>query len=253
MIDEKYLNKKIMISILEEEFDTNISALKERIKNCDIKYTKDEIIKYLEEKLEREHSDVVKREEQREAFYDPLNDYVSPTYLKYFNAYVNNSTFRFGDGLIIEKYKFDEGTYDFYKETIKILKTKTLKLISVIENLTEKDIKEYDIDVNNDNIKYSDIVRLIKPTIYNINGLFTAEQNGNNLNTYVDIKMSKQTIHYDGIWESQLPSPNLKAKTIEEDALIDGYISLSEKQKREIIEKEEEYQKYIIKLIEKHF
>ena len=253
-----------MIDIIEDEYKMSIEKLKEKVKNSNIELTSGAIKGFLNESFKKNHYDVLKRNQMKKDFYDPLNhSKTSPNYVKYFESYINLPSLNFYDNLITKKYEYDPETLKFYKDSIDILRKKALLLISIIEKISSIDIVDIkDLLVNLDialneagNIKYEDIIRIIKPTIDIINDLFDKVKIANDLDTYLNVKMSEKALSKTGIsYEERRIGPELQLKNIEQDNLgFKGYIPLSNNQREILMKKDEEYFEDIVKVLTKVF
>ena len=98
--------------------------------------------------------------------------------------------------------------------------------------LTELDI----VLDENGNVLKSDIVRLITPTIYNINDLNEKLAKANDLSTYLTFKMSKHSLYRDGFSEGEVyPSQSIQINSLQYD-YIQGNVRLSENQRKTLEE-----------------
>lgn len=100
--------------------------------------------------------------------------------------------------------------------------------MSIQDLITELDIQ---LDANG-NISKEDIIRLITPTVYNIESLNKKVSKANDLSTYLTFKMSKHSLYKDGWSEEEIyPSSLLQIKNLYNDH---GFVPLSSKQKTEL-------------------
>ena len=94
-----------------------------------------------------------------------------------------------------------------------------------------------DITVKNLSFSYGGDERLILKDINDlniINDLYKKVQEGNNLNTYLDFKISKEQLGRDGIFVEDLyPSEEIQVKDVTRGNLPE-FIALTEKQKVEL-------------------
>lgn len=98
------------------------------------------------------------------------------------------------------------------------------------------------------NISKDDIIRLIIPTVYNVNDLNTKLERVNNLSTYLTFKMSRHSLMRDEISEAEIyPSQSLQIKDLRYD-YIQGNIRLSENQRKQLEEERRESSKKFAKM-----
>lgn len=92
------------------------------------------------------------------------------------------------------------------------------------------------------NIKKEDIIRLLFPTLYNIDLLNEKVMIENNLSTYVRFKTSKHSRLRENITESEIyPSSNLQS----DNSSIKGSIPLSDSQKERLKKKQNKSMKIV--------
>ncbi len=214
------MNKKI-IKILEEELNMNFFDIIRNVSECEVRVNEELIKNYLYKKLIEDTLVNNKR----------IDDIETD------NNYINY--------LLNVKYRFEPYTLIYFKRMITILKSKSLNLLEIIYKLTndnKSDIKDIlsDIDLTLDikgKISYIEAKRLLKPTIYNINKLFQITNEANNIETYLKFKLNKEQIYMQGLNENDYyPSNSLQYKSFDFIDNIDkeGYISLTDKQKKDL-------------------
>ena len=130
---------------------------------------------------------------------------------------------------------------------IKILiRKKALLLLNIIEKIGNRDCRSIqnlllDLDIKLDekgNILKEDIIRLITPTVYNINELKEKVTQANNLSTYLFFKRSKEYLYKAGCSEEEIyPTEAIQIKSLYYDYLK-GNVALSANQKAELQEQE---------------
>lgn len=245
--DVYYINPLVMTSIIQEELNLSMSINEviDYIKNADVQLTEQEIKNYLREKFEYDDSELYMRQKNRKR----LNG--EPT--KWTEEDIQNASQQFVDDLAAIKYQYDPYTLEYFKKYIDILKEKSLSLFEIINKIqdialgkinNEDEINkiisllsEYDIKIlENGNIYYQDLIRLLTPLVENVIELKEKVESANSLETYLSFKISKHSLYKDGFTEEDIyPKRSLQVKAYEFDTK--GYIRLSHKQ-REIIQKE---------------
>ena len=102
--------------------------------------------------------------------------------------------------------------------------------VSIQDTLTNLDI----ILDQNGNILKKDIIRLIMPTIYNIDELDHKLSQANDLSTYLNFKMSELSLARDDISENEIYPPKTRQTKNLYGNFNKGNIPLSEHQKDEL-------------------
>ena len=245
--DVYYINPLVMTSIIQEELNLSMSINEviDYIKNADVQLTEQEIKNYLREKFEYDDSELYMRQKNRKR----LNG--EPT--KWTEEDIQNASQQFVDDLAAIKYQYDPYTLEYFKKYIDILKEKSLSLFEIVNKIqdialgkiNDEDeinkiislLSEYDIKIlENGNIYYQDLIRLLTPLVENVIELKEKVESANSLETYLSFKISKHSLYKDGFTEEDIyPKRSLQVKAYEFDTK--GYIRLSHKQ-REIIQKE---------------
>ena len=222
----KYVDSNTMIKLLEEEYNMSISELVKSINSYDITITEEEIKKYLNKELEKE------------------------LYLRKLDNPKGGGE-RFMHNLILDEYEYNPYTMEYYKKYIDILKKKSLSLIDIILDIStgkidSKILEDLDIQMDNNLILNSDLNRLLKPTIYNIDKLREMIAKGNKLKTYKEGKIVNPIER--GISEEELyPSVELQIKNLDLYYHSEGYVKLTNSQKEKL---ESESNKILLKTIE---
>lgn len=245
--DGYYIDSLVMTSIIPEELNLSMSINEviDYIKNADVQLTEQKIKNYLREKFEQDDSDLDMRQKNMKR----LNG--DPT--KWTEEDIQNASQQFVDGLAAIKYQYDPYTLEYFKKYIDILKEKSLALFEIVNKIQnialgkindENEINqiisllsEYDIKIlENGNIYYQDLIRLITPLVENVLELREKVEIANSLETYLSFKVSKHSLYKDGFTEDDIyPKRALQVKAYEFDTK--GYIRLSHKQ-REVLQKE---------------
>lgn len=151
------------------------------------------------------------------------------------------------------KYQYGSYALECFKKYIDILKEKSLSLFEIVNKIQnialgkindEGEINkiisllsEYDIKIlENGNIYYQDLIRLLTPLVENVLELKEKVDSVNSLETYLSFKISKHSLYKDGFTEDDIyPKRALQVKAYEFDTK--WYIRLSHKQ-REALNKE---------------
>ena len=208
-LEEKYYDTSVLTIILESVFEKSSEQIRKSIENEKITITDDEIKNFLDD-----------------------------------NANSN-------------KYNYEPYTLKYFKTYTDILREKVASLLYVIENLDKKEIdliKEtlIDLDINldeNNNISKSDIVRLLKPTIFNINTLKANVRKANDVKTYLDFSISLDSIYRDGFTEPEIyPNKSLQIKNLYYNH-TPGNVDLSENQVAELTEENKKSMVYFLNMM----
>ncbi len=223
-----------LIKIMEGMGQTDFTEIKSKVDHAQITLTEEEIKKYLDDKFSEEEPEVKDRLGKNV----PVKPSGKITYDRENIQEIRKSIQETTDKLIAARYMFTPYTLEYYQRYLKILKYKIKKLLFIIENLANKNyqaIKEemesLDIIIyKGDKICKYDIIRLIKPTLYNMQKLEEKLAKGNDLNTYLEGKITKPEIYKNGYSEEQLyPSPSLKVTSLTQSG-TSGYVDLSPRQ-----------------------
>lgn len=159
---------------------------------------------------------------------------------------IDISTNHFVESINLSKYEFDPSTLNYYRDYVKILKQKSMKLLSIIDELIKDKagklkwctinnvIEQLDLKINKDkDICYEDLMRLVIPTIDNILKLKQILNEANCLDTYLEFSIKKVCESEDYTMYDIFPKKDLQIKQIL-DQDIPGYVPLSENQKNKI-------------------
>lgn len=242
--NQKLYHPQIIITIIEDITSKNFNQLKKDINNQKITITEEQIKKYLDKKFIEEEPEVKRRIELK---------HNSPTkHQEKQNIKAINIIQEFNDYVIASKYDFNPYVLEYFKKNSTIIKRKLNLLLNLIEKISIKDTTSIqnlliDLDINLDssgNISKDDIIRLIKPTIDNINNLDTIIKKANNLTTYLTITIPSTNLIENNIYSSL----SLQNKSPFQDHLK-GNIPLSLNQKNELKKKQRKNTNIIIKSI----
>ena len=127
---------------------------------------------------------------------------------------------------------------EYFKRYTDILKTKCNVLLTLIEKITEKDtvsiekqLKQLDVQMNDQGkILYPDVIRLLSPTMYNINHLKFMIERANNIESYMTDELVSIAILTSGE-VGMYPQTVLQMKNVVYES-IPGYIPLSNRQQK---------------------
>ena len=144
------------------------------------------------------------------------------------------------------KYYYEPYSLQYFKNYVSILKEKCETLFDILddinrvktEELTEeqsKRILDLDFHINeNGDIYFADAVRLLDAIVYNVKNLNNKVKEGNNLETYLTFKESKQSLFKDNMFECELyPRKEVQIKDLYY-ACKNEFIALSDHQKEEL-------------------
>lgn len=240
-----YISPLVMTSIIPEQLNMTMSTKEiiNYIKNAKVQLTDEEIKKYLNERFEQDNHELKIRQENRKG--------LSKNPTEWTEEDIENASQRFVDDLASAKYKYDPYTLEYFKKYIDILKEKSLSLFEIVNKIQnialgkindENEIKqiidsllEYDIKIlENGNIYYQDMIRLLTPLIENVLALKEKVESANNFETYLNFSVSKHSLYRDGFTEDDIyPRKALQVKLY---GFEKGYIRLSDMQKEKIQE-----------------
>lgn len=244
----KYYDSKVIISILEDILGKPIHETKKHIEENKIIVTKEQIKEYLEKKFIEENPELKKRLES------PKRKKSSNPTL-WTEQDIKATSQNFVDNLSAIRYYFEPYTLEYFNRYTTIVRNKIELLLEIIEKIGAKDITSIqdvlsDLDVlldENGNILKSDIIRLITPTVYNINDLNEKIAKANDLSTYLTFKMSKDSLYRNGCSESEIyPPESIQVKNICYD-YVQGNVCLSDNQRKQIEEEDIKNMNYFLK------
>ncbi len=234
-VDTKYYEPKYIITILENVLGNKLAAIRNEINNTQIVVSKEQIIEYLEKKFAEKNPELKKRIE-------------SPTpkskenVIGWTRENVNISSQYIYDILSAKRYQFEPYSLEYFKRYSDIVRNKALLLLNIIEKIGNNDgtsiqdlLSEFDIQLaENGDILKEDIIRLIIPTVYNINALNEKVTKANDLSTYLTFKLSKDYLYRKDLSENAIyPMKALQIKNLSYDS-IRGNVPLSKSQKVEL-------------------
>lgn len=233
-----FIEPFIIHTILVDELKLGMSynGMKEFINEASITINEDEIEEFLDKKFEEENPELKKRMETPRT---------TSSIIKLGKA----STERFIDGLSAGRYYFEPYSLKFFKIYISILKEKCKTLFSVLEDLekcksgelteeTKQRFLDLDFHISNGNIYITDAERLADAIIYNFKDLYDKVKQGNNLETYLSFKESRESLLKDGIMEGEIyPSKQIQIKD-SHNSYQKQFIALSDAQKEQVKKEE---------------
>ena len=220
-----YIDKYIIYSICADNLGISFSEIRDYVNSAGLKLTEEEITIFLKDKEKEDNQDNTKEDNSNknksQIFADNFMKKLkasayelNPTTLEYFNMYLGN------------------------------LKQNAINLVDLVDNIGNDEYKELfdtlDIDVVGDKINYEDAIRLCKPIIYNVLKIREMEEKANNKETYLTFSVSKEYLGRDGLSLSDICPPIGYQLMTYEAVSEDGYIELTDRQKRNMIEKANE-------------
>lgn len=220
-----YIDKYIIYSICADNLGISFSEIRDYVNSVGLKLTEEEITIFLKDKEKEDNQDNTKEDNSNknksQIFADNFMKKLkasayelNPTTLEYFNMYLGN------------------------------LKQNAINLVDLVDNIGNDEYKELfdtlDIDVVGDKINYEDAIRLCKPIIYNVLKIREMEKKANNKKTYLTFSVSREYLGRDGLCLSDVCPPIGYQVMTYEAMSEDGYIELSDRQKRNMIEKANE-------------
>lgn len=156
---------------------------------------------------------------------------------------------------------YNDFAIKYYKKHIEILKEKIYKLLDIINDIENIFNENYSynkkIDVinylsdfgivlkkNNRLLKRKDAIRIIIPILENYEKLIEIEEKANNLDSYIEFKLTENFTSETGLREDEIyPDSNLQIKNLDYININSefGYIPLSKKQKKLIKERDNKF------------
>lgn len=233
--DIEYYDSKYLITILENILGNNIVNIKNRVNDIKISVTAEQIKTFLEETFEEKDPELKRKIESPK----PKR---SGNIGKWTEQDIEDFSQEIVDRLSARRYCFEPYTLEYFNKYSAIIRNKALLLLSIIEKIGNKEhttildlLSEFDIQLDqNGNISKEDIIRLITPTIHNINELNEMVHTANDLSTYLTFSISKHSLYKDGINEVDIyPTNSIQINDLSND-YIQGNISLSNKQREKL-------------------
>ena len=220
-----YIDKYIIYSICADNLGISFSEIKDYVNSAGLKLTEEEITIFLKDKE--------KEDKQNNPKEDNSNKSKSQIFADNFMKKLKAST-----------YELNPTTLEYFNMYLGNLKQNAINLVDLVDNIGNDEYKELfdslDIDVVGDKINYEDAIRLCKPIIYNVLKIREMEEKANKKETYLTFSVSKDYLGRDGLCLSDV-CPPVGYQVITYEAMSeDGYIELSDRQKRNMIEKANE-------------
>lgn len=170
---------------------------------------------------------------------------------------IEDSVQAFIDEISVSRYYFEPYTLQYFNKYTSIVRDKILLLLNIIEQIGNRNsmpikdlIAELDIRLDeNGNISKEDIIRLITPVVYNIEILEEKVSEANDLSTYLNFKMSKDSLYKDGLSEGEIyPSTSLQIKS-SFYGHVKGNVPLSSTQRDELKQERGKSMKKILEML----
>lgn len=215
-LENKYYNPKILITILEDILGKGIDTIKDDVCNAKVFVTREQIEAYLDKTFESENPELKRRIENPK----PRR---SNVLLEWTRQDIEDSSQEFVDQLSANRYHFEPYSLEYFNRYTTIVKDKAILLLNIIEKIANKEcssiqdlITKIDIQLDeNGNISNGDIVRLITPTVYNINTLNEKIYEANDLSTYLTFKLSKHSLYREGFSEGEIyPTTSIQIQNL---------------------------------------
>lgn len=220
-----YIDKYIIYSICTDNLGISFNEIRDYVNSAGLKLTEEEITIFLKDK-EREDNQNNPKE-------DNSNKSKSQIFADNFMKKLKVST-----------YELNPTTLDYFNMYLGNLKQNAINLVNLVNNIGNDDYKELfdnlDIKILNGEIYYDDAIRLCKPIIYNVLKLREMEKKANNKETYLTFSVSREYLGRDGLCLSDVCPPIGYQLMTYEAVSEDGYIELTDRQKRNMIEKANE-------------
>ena len=183
-VDTKYYEPKYIITILENVLGNKLAAIRNEINNTQIVVSKEE-----NPELKKRVENPTPKSKENVIGWTRENVNISSQYIY--------------DILSAKRYQFEPYSLEYFKRYSDIVRNKALLLLNIIEKIGNNDgtsiqdlLSEFDIQLaENGDILKEDIIRLIIPTVYNINALNEKVTKANDLSTYLTFKLSKDYLY----------------------------------------------------------
>ena len=253
--EDKYYEPQVMINLLETLSGREFKIIISFLTKSKINVTDEQIETYLDRKFKENDLALKTRIEIRKKH--KTENKTSEMYInikRLTKEEINDVGKEFIDNLAAKKYEFDPAVLSYYKSYSLMCATKAKEILLIIgsicniyQNDNQEMLEDLDIqlDTNGDILK-SDIIRLVKPAIYNINEFEKTIESANNLDTYLEKKFSEEELIDGMVYCHEL---EIQKKNLYND-LYEGNVPLTKKQEEEILEKQSNYAAKILSLIE---
>ena len=242
--NDEYIDSKVMLKVLEDNYEKDISEIKREIATADLLLTEDKVKDFLDKRFQKDDKELYDWYQSEKK--NPVVNVMEISAEEAANGFINR--------MKASKYSYNCHTLEHYNRFISVLKEKSFLLINLIDKISsnsvgdneEKLIDKLDIDTIDGRIKKTDVERLLKPAIYNYNWLRKIVKEGNDLETYLYVKIDPA---HDAMYP-KIPDRDLQKSTAFYDINgCDGYVELTEKQKKKEEERFEEGAKELAKMI----
>ena len=217
-----YIDKCIIYSICADNLGISFSEIRDYVNSAGLTLTEEEITIFLKDKEREDNQDNTKEYNS--------NKTKSQIFADNFMKKLKAST-----------YELNSTTLEYFNTYIGNWKQNAINLVNLVENIGNDEYKELfdslDIDVVEDKINYEDAIRLCKPIIYNVLKIREMEEKANKKETYLTFSVSRDYLRRDGLCLSDVCPPIGYQLMTYEAMSEDGYIELTDRQKRNMIEK----------------
>lgn len=248
--DKEYYDAGYLVSVLEDIIGSDIENIKADVNRQGVYVTKDKITKYLDEQFVKNDEKLKRRLENKNNRDINMSNWNKED--------MNSSVQQLMDEIAAEKYSFNPQSLEYFNTYVNILKNKLLSLLDLISKIGRKDFTTVQdlvasLDINFDgqgNISKDDIIRLLKPTIYNFNEFNEMISKANNLSTYLNFKLfdsTKGIVSEDDLY----PTEELQVMSLNYED--EGSIPLSLEQVKRLERREKRKHKKHVKTITSKF
>lgn len=250
----RYYEPTILITILEDILKEDLKAIKNNIANASIYVDRGQIEAYLDKTFEEENPSLKKRMENPRPRKQMEKGY---KWHKITEQEIEESSQACEDIVRAARYRFEPYTLEYFQKYTSILKSKTAKILNIIEKIANKEysmITELLIGLDirldeNKRITKEDIIRLIKPFVYNYEELNAKINSANDLSTYLTFKLSKDTLYKKGYALGEIyPRASIQVKDLYYDNLP-GSIPLSDRQRKTLQQDRQKSIRKAVKLL----
>ena len=233
--NKKYYDPSIILSILSDIVGKEYSDIRDEIINSDVLVTDKDIINFLNQQFLDYNPDVMIRVNDGDLKHSNSDKMFGEEQL----SYLKRHSSCLEDYLIVRKYTFEPYSLEYFKTYISIVKTKLLCLLDncffVSRGCPNFDfLDDLDIKLNSRGfISKEDIIRLIRPILYNLNDLRNKVLEANNLSTYLSFKMSRFSLYKNDLsFDDVYPSSSFQVNNLL--CSEDGYVALSSDQRKKV-------------------
>lgn len=129
-----YYSPRVLITILEGEMENSFEDIKKIVKNASINITSEQIVEFLNAMFEQEKPELKKRIDNRQKVVSNGKMLFGKEQIEY----LKKSFEEFDDSISASKYAFTPYSLEYFKKYVKILKSKLLLLLNIIEKISNK-------------------------------------------------------------------------------------------------------------------